>query len=299
MSAGNDESASSPSSPASPKFPVRNPPQRTTGRQATIPESEENEENGSEVPSPPPQPPVPPPVPRRIRAMSSAHSTRVLGQTELPPSQPKARIPPPVPRRNRAKSYAHVSHFLRGTESPSSPPSVRVPPPVPRRKRAMSSAHLTHFLGSTASAARRSLALKASPDLMSAATPQFLTVSPGFSVRDQSRSPSPAVPRFGRTRHSIDVRNFPSYLQRKRTSLTLGAGKILQDLAEGIVADSLFQYVIPFSLVTCATLTQKTRNQRTERRSHMIQKCERLYQRVVNLKSIFSLSSSLSHKLQS
>ena len=124
-----------------------------------------------------------------------------------------------------------------------------VPPEVPRRNRAMSSAHLSHFLGSTASAARRSLALRPAPP-MPTVTPQFLTVSPAFSVRDQSRSPSPAAPPIlspiGRSplrsgaRHSIDVRNFPSYLQRKRTSLTLGATKILHDLTEGTACSFFF-----------------------------------------------------------
>lgn len=125
------------------------------------------------------------------------------------------------------------------SSSVRSPPSAtRVPPQVPRRSRRLSHAsQLTHFLESQASAARRSLALKAVPAVTST-TPQFLTVSPAFNVRDVSRSPSPAtqipVSSRARTRHSIDVRNFPSYLQRKRTSLTLGAGKILENLVEGI-----------------------------------------------------------------
>lgn len=120
-------------------------------------------------------------------------------------------------------------------DSPSPRPAV-VPPEVPRRNRAMSSAHLTQFLGSTASAARRSLALRPAP-AMPTVTPQFLTVSPAFQVRDQSRSPSPSSPAYRRSgpRHSVDVRNFPSYLQRKRTSLTLGAAKILDNLTQGTV----------------------------------------------------------------
>ena len=122
------------------------------------------------------------------------------------------------------------------SSSVRSPPSAtRVPPQVPRRSRRLSHAsQLTHFLESQASAARRSLALKAVPAVTSTTT-QFLTVSPAFNV---SRSPSPAtqipLASRARTRHSIDVRNFPSYLQRKRTSLTLGAGKILENLVEGI-----------------------------------------------------------------
>lgn len=119
-----------------------------------------------------------------------------------------------------------------------SPSKLPPPPPpsVPKRDRAMSSAHLTQFLGSKAAAARRSLAIK---PLMESTpnAPQFLTVSPAFNPRDRSRSPSPSsaftATKRSTARHSIDVRNFPSYLQRKRTSLTFGAGKMLESLVEG------------------------------------------------------------------
>lgn len=132
--------------------------------------------------------------------------------------------------------------------------------------------NLQHFLDSTANAARRSslairpLLTEMKREEVNPHTPQFLTVSASFSARDRSRSPSPFPPVPGEghlsylssiqpdhqrldpspnragectspsgirsPRYSLDVKSLPSYLARKRSSITFGA-KILSNLVEG------------------------------------------------------------------
>ena len=155
---------------------------------------------------------------------------------ESPDDEEAARETSPLPAGSVSPSMLPVPPL------PTSMPPV-MPPPVPKRDRSMSSAHLTMFLGSKAASARRSLSIKPLMDSLQVTpnAPQFLTVSPTFTARDRSRSPSPSSAfASGRrvergSRHSIDVRNFPSYLQRKRTSLTFGASKMLESLVEGKV----------------------------------------------------------------
>lgn len=217
-------------------------------------------------PGDPEGPSSPPPAASMAKPTSAGPSSSLRTETipespELEPEDNLVQETQVISPEARHASPQVSSPPASGTEevlspcSVSSPPSTlregvrksRVAPPHPVRKsRAMSSANIQHFLGSTASAARRSLAIRMPlvemNENLTVNTPQFLTVSPAFSPRDRSRSPSPfpteptedisgiRSPNFRGTRYSVDVKNFPSYLAKKRTSF----GAKLTNLVEGI-----------------------------------------------------------------
>ncbi|KAI1285259.1 hypothetical protein HDE_11907 [Halotydeus destructor] len=90
----------------------------------------------------------------------------------------------------------------------------------------------------TSSGPRR-MSTTARRDSVNPNTPQFLTVSSTFTTRSRSRSPSPLDSlRLRGARHSIDVRTLPSYLARKRQSISFGTKNILGNLVEGELAHS-------------------------------------------------------------
>lgn len=161
--------------------------------------------------------------------------------TAAAPAYPPAQTRRSPHRKSRAMSSAQLNlqHFLDSTANAARRSSLAIKPLLTEMKREDVNPH----------------------------TPQFLTVSASFSARDRSRSPSPFPPvpgeghlsylssiqppdhqrldpspsRGGEStspsgirspRYSLDVKSLPSYLARKRSSITFGA-KILSNLVEG------------------------------------------------------------------
>lgn len=91
----------------------------------------------------------------------------------------------------------------------------------PRRSRAMSIAPAVAQFLSGASAKRRP-----------SREPQFMTVSPNFTTR--STRPWSQSAAYSRPRHSIDIRNLPTYLARHRQSIV--GTRMFESLLEGDIS---------------------------------------------------------------
>lgn len=111
----------------------------------------------------------------------------------------------------------------------------------PRRSRAMSIAPaVAQFLSSAAAKRRPSR------------EPQFMTVSPNFTTRS-TRPWSQSS--FSRPRHSIDIRNLPTYLARHRQSIV--GTRLFESFVEGDMSKSksnqlsiiIYSYFLSFSIV--------------------------------------------------
>lgn len=177
------------------------------------------------------------------------------GSTSSPTAAAPAYPPPGQTRRSphrksRAMSSAQLNlqHFLDSTANAARRSSLAIKPLLTEMKREDVNPH----------------------------TPQFLTVSASFSARDRSRSPSPFPPVPGEghlsylssiqppdhqrldpspsraggsispsgirsPRYSLDVKSLPSYLARKRSSITFGA-KILSNLVEGKKKTHIYKF---------------------------------------------------------